>query len=403
MPTTCTIILDERTCVMKERIILISKDVLMRAYLPVYGNGNNSTPNIDELAKAGTVFLNHYTAAPSTAMAFTSMFTGLYAYETKRKDYTEVSDWEGETFFDKLYNREYACHVVWDESYTHLAQKFSKCYGKHTIIHNTTFLTRKQPPHIKGQYDDMSFDPALEEECINKMEELTRQIVDNSEKTFLWVHFPHALLGRNAYGSDIDMLDRMVGMFRKYFSDDAIYITADHGHMNGSHGKYGYGFDVYQNAILIPMITPRIHGQATIDYPTSNTQLSNIVFGQLTQSNIVYSETAYYMQPHRKIAIIHNNYKYIYEKKTKREYLFDVDWDTEENVNLLDKEIYDIDRQLSYSLTQRFFYPYWTRIPKEYEYLKNEKEKLWRTAPWYIEIIESLIMQLKRVYMKLKK
>ena len=35
------------------------------------------TPNIDELAKKGTVFNRHYTAAASTAMAFTSMATEL--------------------------------------------------------------------------------------------------------------------------------------------------------------------------------------------------------------------------------------------------------------------------------------------------------------------------------------
>ena len=70
---------------MKDKIILVSKDVFMRGYLPVYGNTYWKTPNIDELAKKGTVFLKHYTAAPSTAMSFTSMFTGLYAIDIDRQ------------------------------------------------------------------------------------------------------------------------------------------------------------------------------------------------------------------------------------------------------------------------------------------------------------------------------
>lgn len=385
---------------MKNKIILISKDVFMRGYLPVYGNTYNQTPNIDELARKGTVFNKHYTAAPSTAMAFTSMFTGLYAFETERQKYTEVSEWDGDTFFDRMYADGYSCNIIWDESYVYLAQRYSKCYGKHTTVHNTTFLTRKQPPHKKGQYDDMSFDKALEQECIRKTEELTRSIVESAEKVFLWIHFPHALLGRNAYGSDIDMLDSMIGMLRKYFDDDAIYITADHGHMNGSHGKYGYGFDVFQDAIQIPLITPRMDGIAVVDYPTSNTQLGDIIYGRLEQCKTVISETAYYMQPHRKIAIIRNNYKYIYEKKSRAEYLYDVDWDPDESVNLLDTEIYDTDRQRDYSLTQRFFYPYWTKIPNEYTYFKNEKNKIWRNAPWYIELKESVMLILKNIYRK---
>ena len=386
----------------RNRIILISKDVLMRGYLPVYGNKYNKTPNIDELSEKGTVFNRHYTAAPSTAMAFTSMFTGLYAYETDRKKYIEVSDWQGDTFFDKMAQRGYDCHIVWDKSYVYLAQRYSKCYGRNSKFHNTEFLTRSQPAHIKGRHDDMSFDAALEEECITKMQELTEEIVNGSEKIFMWVHFPHALLGRNAYGSDIDMLDRMIGMFRQYFNDDSIYITADHGHMNGSHGKYGYGFDVYENAIQIPLITPRIDGMKTVDFATSNIQLGDSIQGKVEKHDIIYSETAYYMQPHRKIAIIKGRFKYIYEKLTGKEFLFDIEWDKDENINLLDTEIYDTDRNRSYSLTQRFFYPYWTEINNTFNELRNEKNRIWKNAPFPTEIKEKILFRLKKLYMKFK-
>ncbi len=386
---------------MKNKIILVSKDVFMRGYLPVYGNTYWKTPNIDELASKGTVFLKHYTAAPSTAMSFTSMFTGLYAFETDRKKYTEVSEFEADTLFDKLYNLGYKCHAVWDKSYMRLAHRFSKCYGKHTEIHNTDFLTRAQPQHVKGQYDDMRFYPDLEDKCVLKMEELTHEIFNSSEKVFMWVHFPHVLLGRNAYGSDIDVLDRMIGMIRQYFDDDAIYITADHGHMNGTHGKYGYGFDVNEQAIRIPLITPRINGIEQIDYPTSNTQLQDILFGKLEKRDIIFSETAYYMQPHRKLAIIREHYKYIYEKATKKEFLYDTEWDQEENINLLDTEIFDVDRNRSYSATQRFFYPHWNDgLPQIASELRAEKDKLWRNAPLFTEQKEKLIQFGRRIKMR---
>jgi len=382
---------------MKKKILLISKDVFMRGYLPVYGNKYYLTPNIDELANKGTVFLRHYTAAPSTAMAFTSMFTGLYAYQTDRKKYTEVSEWVGETFFDKMYQQGYKCHVVWDQSYVYLAQRYSKCYGKNTVIHNTDFLTRKQPPHIKGQYDDMSFDKKAEDYCMLKLEELTKEIVSD-DMVFMWIHLPHALMGRNAYGSDIDVVDRIVGMFRKYFDDDAIYITADHGHMNGSHGKYGYGFDVNEYAINIPLITPKISGLSFVDFPTSNTMLGDIIFGNIPKADVIFSETAYYMQPHRKIAIIHDRYKYIYEKNTRNEYLYDVLWDPEENNNLMKTEIYDVDRKNSYSFTQRFFYPYWNSLKNEIEFLREKKDSIWKNAPFFIELKEAFVLRAKFLY-----
>ena len=383
------------------RVLLVSKDVFMRGYLPVYGNRYYKTPNIDELASKGTIFYRHYTAAPSTAMAFTSMFTGLYAYQTDRKKYVEVSQWDGDTFFDRMNSKGFKCHVIWDQSYVYLAQRYSKCYGKNTIIHNTDFLTRKQPPHIKGKYDDMSFDLAAENRCLEQLEELTKSIIDSSNDIFIWIHLPHALMGRNAYGSDIDVVDRIVGMFRKYFPDDSIYLTADHGHMNGSHGKYGYGFDVNENAIRIPLITPRIGNQKKVMFPTSNTQLEEIILGDLKQHEFIYSESAYFMQPHRKLAIIHNRYKYIYEKATKKEYLYDVLWDPSEDVNLIKTEIYDVDRRNSYSLTQRFFYPYWTDLPDEIALLRNEKDRIWKNAPFYVELKEGILMRLKNIYSRL--
>ncbi len=376
----------------------------MRSYLPIYGNKYWKTPNIDELAKKGTVFLSHYTAAPSTAMAFTSMFTGLYAYETDRKDYTEVSEFGADTFFDKMHRMGYGCHIVWDASYMHLAHRFSKCYGKHSIIHNTDFLTRAQPKHVKGHYDDMRFYPELEETCLSKMEELTKEIVNSSEKVFMWIHFPHVLLGRNAYGSDIDVMDRMVGMLRQYFDDDAIYITADHGHMNGTHGKYGYGFDVNEPAIKIPLITPRINGLEHVDYPTSNTQLQDILLGNLEQREVVFSETAYYMQPHRKLAIIKGKYKYIYEKATKKEYLFDIEWDKEENINLLDTEIYDSDRKQHFSATQRFYYPHWNDgLDIIAAGFREEKKRLWKDAPFLIEQKEKVLQLGRRLKIRFTK
>ena len=73
-----------------ENILLISKEVLRKDYLSCYGSKVHYTPNIDKLAEKGTIFMNCYTTAPSTAMAVTSMFSGLNPYELDRGYYVEV-------------------------------------------------------------------------------------------------------------------------------------------------------------------------------------------------------------------------------------------------------------------------------------------------------------------------
>ncbi len=382
--------------------ILISKDAQLASFYPPYLNSYYNTPNINELASKGTVFKNHFTAAPSTAMSFTSMFTSKYGFQTDRKKYVEVEEYKGRTLFDALSDRGYECHIIWDKSYIYLAQKFSKCYGSKSIFHNTDFLTHSQPPHTKGLFDNLTYNPSLEIDCKIKFEELLKKITSMNKSIFIWVHFPHVLSGRNAYGSDIDLFDEMIGIVRKYFDDDTIYITADHGHMNGNKGKYGYGFDLYDSAIRIPLITPRINDKKSIDFNTSNTQLCDIILDQkVEQKDFLVSETAYYMQPHRKMAIIKDNYKYIYEKKTKAEYLYDINWDPLENNNLLATEIYDVDRKSHFSANQRFFYPYWEKAADYGAMLRIIKNSIWKNAPWYIEIKEGIIFRLKMIYQKI--
>ena len=376
--------------------ILISKDILMKDYLPVYNSEFPiKTPNIDELAKKGTVFHRHYTVAPSTAMAFTGMFLGIYPYQTKRKKYEEVTEIDQVNFFDELQEMGYDCHIVWDESYVNLAYKFSKCYGKNTKFHNVKFLTKKLKKHVMGRFDDLEYEDEFTKIALIEFEKLLQSTV-KKENIFIWIHFPHVIAGRNSYGSDIDVLDEMVGIIRKYFEDDSVYLTADHGHMNGADKKYGYGFDLHENAICIPLITPRICDREYIEFPTVNMQLREIIIeSSLTKLDYVISETAYYMQPHRKIAIIKDNVKLIYEKENKKYYLYDLTFDKEENINLFYPEIYDIDRKRKFSISQRIYYRNWEKMNYERKYLKNEILKIWKNGPWLREIIELIIYKIK--------
>lgn len=381
-----------------KHVVLISKDVLRKSYLPVYGNKIWNTPNIDALAKKGTVFNRHYTAAPSTAMAFTSMFTGLYPYQTERATYVPIEkpDIQSEkTLFDAMHKKGYSCHLMWSNNYITMAEKFSKCYGDYTVHHDTLKFNQYIGPHA-GKEEVIDNDELLEKTYKEIMAEIDS--IDRSNPVFLWIHVPHVFLGRSCYGGDIDVFDRFVGDIRERFGD-YIFITADHGSNDGKGGKTGYGFDLYESSICIPLIAPKMANDDYIDYPTSNVDLfSIIVDGVIKKRDFVVSDTAYYAQPHRKIAIIKDNYKLIYNKRNKSFEFYDVIEDPNENINLVSKKMYDKDRNRYVITKQVLYYSSWSTSNERYTEMVEIFKSIWKKAGPFIEFKNSIIFSLKRFF-----
>lgn len=387
-----------------KNIVFISKDAMNKHILPTYGNSYWKTPNIDELARKGTVFHRHYTAAASTAMAFTSMSIGKYCYTTERRVYNNESAINGDTLFDKIFDAGYECHIAWDSSYTEFAKSHFRCEGLHTTIHSLEGIKQIVSNHRKGEFDDITAIDAETDIAIATIRDCFASIKENAEKPiFLWMHLPHVMRGRQGYGSDIDVFDQVMGLAREFFDDDSIFISADHGHMNGWKDKYHYGFDVGEEAICIPLIAPRIDGLETIDFPTSTIQMFDILMGkQIKPLEYVISETAYYAQPKRKIAIISGKYKYCYDKETKKEFLYDLEFDKEENHNLVYPEFYDVDRFLWYSTAQCFYYPYWEEAQCVLNKLREIKNEMWRNGTLVEEVVNKVLHRIKMLYTRIK-
>lgn len=362
------------------RVVLLTKDAQPCSYYPTYGNKHWKTPNIDELSHKGTVFLHHYTAAPSTAMAFYSMFTGKYPYESTRKSYIPVSgdiDYKNTLF--GLFERKTGlrCHVIWDEHFDYFALPYANCFGPETVLHSI-HIAQKIGPHANGNIELKENNDVAQSTLKRLFDEIDASISQGC--SLLWIHLPHVLLGRTCYGGDIDLVDQIVGFLRTRFDDNCIYISADHGNMNGQKNKMCYGFDVYESAIHIPLITPRIDTLNQVDFNTSNVDLIHIMIDNIIpRREFVVSDDAYYAQPHRKMAIIYNNYKYIFNKKTKTEELYDLNYDPNETVNLLDIHFFDRDRKVFYCLNQVYYYPFWIDAHKAYEKIKAEKNRIWKS------------------------
>lgn len=382
---------------MKEKIILISKDALRKKTLPLFGGKYWNTPNIDELAQKGTIYTNYYTAGGSTAMAFTAMALGKYLFQTDRKLYDgKESSQNGQTLFDRLYDAGYNVNIAWDKSYDNFAKKHFKCEGTHTHVHVLDNIIPHPLPHLNGTFDDLAFLDDETEKGLALVDKLFSDIASIEGKTFLWFHLPHVFRGRNSYDSDIDVFDRIIGMARDHFDDDSIFISADHGQMNGMKGKFSYGYDVENSVIQIPLITPCRDGKHIDDSLLSNTQLAQIIeLDKIEPQEFIYCETAYYAQPFRKMAIVHNHYKLVYDKYKKKFYLYDLDWDPEENLNLYYTEFFDTDRRCWYSLNQRFFYPHWDTAMEERKILLDEYHKVWKNGTFFEELYQGTYTRLK--------
>lgn len=376
---------------MQKKMILITKDALRKDYLPVYGNKFWKTPNIDELASKGTMFNNHYTAGTSTAMSVTSMFTGKNSYELDRKKYVEVDEYkDGDTLFSELHLKEYKTFVIWPFEWKELAWKYSKVFPKETTVISLKGISENIRRDSNRKLVDNQTDSEDSLKLIyNKIDNI---IGTNNDKIFVWVHFPHVIKGRCSYGGDIDLFDDFIGGIRDRFDDNSIYISSDHGNMNFEKNIAVYGFHVYQGTVAIPLITPRLSDDlSVVNHTTSNIQLKDIILrNSVEKPRYVYSDTQYYMQENRKLAIIKDEYKYIYNKINKTEELYDLRFDPNENVNLLITKWYDRNRLGYYNLQDIYFYPFWENIDEIYKELKNEKDRVWKEGKWYYETLYKL-------------
>lgn len=378
---------------LNESVLLFTKDALCTDYLPCYGNRYwaGKTPNIDELASKGTLYTRFYTAAPSSAMAYMAMFTGKYPYEQDISEYRPlVKSYSGKTLFDKAKSMGFECHVIWDEIWMKTSYLHSLCYGNHTIFHPLHGLRQGVGFH----YNHEGFlRPSLEKEAktLELVEQEIKEITKNG-KVFVWFHVPHVINGRVGYGSDIDSHDKILGIMRKYFDDNNIYISADHGNMNGHRGKLGYGFDVYESAIRIPLITPRKSGLTICDDLICNLDWDKIIFGgnNIPSRDYIISDSAYYAQSNRKTAIVFDKYRYIFNKINNTEELYDIEWDPNQNFNLWKDTSYDNDRNVEYISSELYFYPEWDKLPEVRRKAENIRKSFWREASTKVRIITSL-------------
>ena len=372
-------------------IFLYSKDALCTENLPIYGNKYWETPNLDELAEKGTVFFNHHTTAASTSMSFSCMLTGKYAHEfEKRKRYENVSPNEKPSIFSILQESGYECHVIWSEDYLgdwdRVREFGDESKTKLHIVDMHQPAGEHRPRGVVLERND-----ELIEQTKNNIYNELNSIDTSSNNVFIWLHLPHVLKGRASYGDDIDVFDEILGFIRNKYGDESIYITADHGHMNLHKDIPGYGFHVYELTCRVPLITPRIGNIEKVEQLTSHVDLIHLLLDKkIVYRDFIYVDTQYYAQPDRKLAVISERYKYIYNKRGGSEELYDLIWDPGERYNLIENERFNSDKKMLQRVSELYFYPYRNQVQAQLEYLRGKKNSIWRVGTRKDEIINRL-------------
>ena len=381
--------------------ILVSKDALCKDYIHHYGSKpyQFKTPNIDELVKKGTLFTNYYCAAPSTVMAYYSMCTGEFAHETDFQMYERINyQYVGDTAFTLMKQCGYdEAHIVWDEDWGFLPEYFDY-FRNDVTIHNVEGFRERVSFHKKIQGAVKNNDENAYQ-VLNMIKDKLSSLLDTDKSVFIWLHLPHVVRGRAGYGSDIDMFDEYVGMVRSLVPDDCIAITADHGNLNGQKNKLAYGFDAYEKAIHIPLITPRISDLEKYDGNVSSVDLFRIILTRnIPNRDFIYSDTAYRAQKSRKLAIIKGNFKYIYTKRTGEEELYDLAFDPEEHFSLMNDKWYDVDRKLYVECKEEYYYPHWDELPALRKLFRDERKRIWRNGDFKVVLKSNIKDKLRPLY-----
>lgn len=376
-------------------IVLISKDATPKHFLPTYGNKYWKTPNIDKVAKNGIVFNNYYACAGSTSMSFYSMITGQLSYQTERKNYDDEIPFDGINIFEKFKNlpESYDSYLIWDKSYTKFSNSHLDIFKNAATVIPLDIKPTDSWSKRCEEYNKIGT-PEETQEVVDRIEKTFLEIKNKNKNSFIWIHLPHVMKTRYCLGSDIDIFDKVVGVGIDCFGIDSIFISADHGMMDGKRGIFGYGFDLDQPVINIPLICPNVGNISEHkDDFISNNQLFNILNGKIEKQDFVISDSAYYEQKLRTLVIIHNGYKLEFVKEKRKFYLFDVLYDPDEKYDLLSEFYYDSQRRNWFFTKVRYFYPKWDNFELEKKILFAKFNEIYREGSKKTEFLNRLALK----------
>jgi hypothetical protein len=245
-------------------IVLISVDALRADHVSAYGYARPTTPNLDALAREGTLFESAYCPTPHTSYSVTSMMTGKYLRPLLALGLGEDSE-------------------TWAQDLRRYGWRTAAFYPPAVFFIDEDRFPHFEETRLGFEYAKVEFaDPALREAQVARY----LDGASGSSPLFLWVHFfephepylvhpDHLFTGgrsadEDAYDGEIatadDGIGRIVRLMRARRPGAVVIVTADHGEEFGDHGGRYHGTTVYEEQVRVPMVVvgPEVRAGATV-------------------------------------------------------------------------------------------------------------------------------------------
>ena len=256
-------------------VLMITIDTLRADHVGAYGYARKTTPNLDKLAAAGTLFEHSWAHAPSTRYSIPAILTGRLPLDVYYD--TSIEGWPGllpkaTTIAETLTGVGFTSGAITNYWYfdrvRRMDQGFAEYDNDNARLH--TGAPGAGPEQTRGSSSVQQTDKAL------------AFVQRNTDKRwFLWVHYydphyayePHpevASFGADRtalYDGEIAFTDLHIGRLvddlrtKGLYDKTVIVVTGDHGEGFGEHGIELHGYHLYAPQTRVPMII-RVPGLA---------------------------------------------------------------------------------------------------------------------------------------------
>ncbi len=239
-------------------ILLITIDTLRADRVGyISGEENSKTPNIDSIAKNGTVFNRAYTTVPLTLPSHSAIFTGLHPLQLGLHQNVPVTlSPEIPTFTT----------ILKKNGYQTIAAISAEVLSSKTGI-NQGFDKYNDPYRIYGSNKKGG---RIAEKTISAAIDLLKES-DKNKPVFLWVHLydPHDPYtppkefrreDESLYDGEVRYADHWVGKLVKSWKEfcgnnnNMVIVTSDHGEGLGEHGEKFHGHFLFDTTLHVPLI-----------------------------------------------------------------------------------------------------------------------------------------------------
>lgn len=256
-------------------ILLITIDTTRADHLHMYGYARETTPELDKLAKDGTVFEQGWAHAPSTRYSMPAIMTGRLPLEVHYGPgwWPSLAP-EATTIAERLQPLGFHTGAITNYEYFDRSKHFDQGFAEYDNENARLHVNVGGPDNSHGSSSQQQTDKALAFVARHQ-----------NEKWMLWVHYydphyayePHA---EKSFGSDDQALydgeiwftDHHIGRLlddlraKGLYDKTIVVVTGDHGEGFGEHpiqpdGGQKHGYHLYTEDTKVPLLV-KVPGMA---------------------------------------------------------------------------------------------------------------------------------------------